>query len=133
MLVPLLRVSFALQEIASSVRAVNLEALVITQDFTVWRMADGEPQVVQNSSHGMRLTVALLGLRQLVGDDEAEQQGSDNVIVRVVRGVLASEFQRLGYQRSVRNMDTCQLLRWQRIGGPVELDLVVSLRRPSAS
>lgn len=113
MLVPVLRVSFALQEIASSVRSVDLEALVITQYFTVWRMADGEPQVVQNSSHGMSFTVALLGLRQLVGDDEAEQQGSDNVIVRVVRGVLAGEFQRFGYQRSVRDIDTCQLLRWQ--------------------
>ena len=133
MLVPLLWVSFALQEFAGSIRSVNLEAFVIAQNFTVWRMADGKAQIVQDSSHGMGLTVALLGLRQLVGDDEAEQHRPDNVIVRVVRGVLAGEFQRLGNQRSVRNMDTCQLLRRQRIGGPVELQLVVSLRRPSAS
>lgn len=133
MLVPFLWVSFALQEFASSIRAVDLEAFVTAQYFTVWRMADGEPQVVQDSSHGMSLTVALLGLRQLVGDDEAEQHGSDNVVVRVVRGVLAGEFQRLGYQRSVRNMDTRQLLCRQRISRPVELQLVVSLRRPRAS
>lgn len=91
MLVPFLQLALPLQEFSCGIRTVDLEPFVVAQDIAVRWMANGEARVVQDCGDCMRLPIAIFGIRQLVGDDEAQQEASDDVVVGRVGGHAAGE------------------------------------------
>lgn len=91
MLVPFLQFALPLQEVSGSIGTVDLEPLVVAQDMAVRRMANWEARVMQDRSNCMCLSITILGMRQLVGDDEAQQEASNDVVVGRVGGHAAGE------------------------------------------
>lgn len=64
----------------------------------------------------MSLSVTLFGVRDLVGDQEAKEEGSHNVVVCVIGRVLFRQVKGFGNQRRIRHCNTSKDSRRKRIG-----------------